>query len=111
MGNNDNEKEISKKKKNNNNNILALDNDDDDDNKNARPVVDEMNNDINIDPMEYAIVAQTINVLYNTLEVLSDEEDVIAIDDAAPFSAPAPADATAQFDAVIEEETASTTKK
>ena len=96
--NNDNEKEISKKKKNNNNNILALDN-------------DEMNNDINIDPMEYAIVAQTINVLYNTLEVLSDDEDAIVIDDAATASAPAPADGTAAVDAVIEEETASTTKK
>merc|ERR1712166_732883 len=80
--NNDNEKEISKKKK---------------------------NNDINIDPMEYAIVAQTINVLYNTLEVLSDDEDAIVIDDAA--TAPAPADATAAVDAVIEGETASTTKK
>ena len=109
--NNDNEKEISKKKKNNNNNILALDNDDDDNNSSPRPVVDEMNNDINIDPMEYAIVAQTINVLYNTLEVLSDDEDAIVIDDAATASAPAPADATAAVDAVIEEETASTTKK
>ncbi|OEU06350.1 hypothetical protein FRACYDRAFT_254947 [Fragilariopsis cylindrus CCMP1102] len=60
--NNDNEKEIKTKKKNNNNNILALDNDDDDNNSSSpRPVVDEMNNDINIDPMEYAIVAQTIN--------------------------------------------------
>ncbi|OEU08356.1 hypothetical protein FRACYDRAFT_250150 [Fragilariopsis cylindrus CCMP1102] len=110
--NNDIEKEISKKKKNNNNNILALDNDDDDNNSSPRPVVDEMNNDINIDPMEYAIVAQTINVLYNTLEVLSDEEDAIVIDDAsASADAPAPADATAAVDAVIEEETASTTKK
>merc|ERR1712166_895784 len=109
MGNNDNEKEISKKKKNNNNNILALDNDDDDNNSSPRPVVDEMNNDINIDPMEYAIVAQTINVLYNTLEVLSDDEEAIVIDDAAPASAPA--DATAAVDAVIEGETASTTKK
>merc|ERR1712166_733302 len=99
MGNNDNEKEISKKKKNNNNNILALDNDDDDDNKNARPVVDEMNNDINIDPMEYAIVAQTINVLYNTLEVLSDDNDALVIDDASS----ATATATAAVDAVIEE--------
>ena len=105
---NDNEKEI---RKNNNNNILALDNDDDDNNSSPRPVVDEMNNDINIDPMEYAIVAQTINVLYNTLEVLSDDEDAIVIDDAATASAPAPADATAAVDAVIEEETASTTKK
>jgi hypothetical protein len=112
--NNDNEKEISKKKKNNNNNILALDNDDDDNNSSSpRPVVDEMNNDINIDPMEYAIVAQTINVLYNTLEVLSDEEDAIAIDDAAPSAdaTAATATATAVVDAVIEEETATSTKK
>jgi hypothetical protein len=84
---NENEKESSKiKKENNNNNILALDNDDSSANSN---VVDENNNDIDIDPMEYAVVAQTINVLYNTLEVLSDEEDAIVIDDA---------------DAVIEEE-------